>query len=478
MASGEPTEVYYLPDISEIVSVAIDHSGKHNYSIHLYPNHIDLLDLSSLNSDRYPFLLQSTAIGRQGRYDILFAFPQQTLTLKDDGSLSGPYPQKKSFLDSLDACWASSAVKVNPEQDIPFSGGWFIYLGYELAGEIEPELQFDVEEGIPIAFATRVPTAIIFDRQKDQIKIVAEQGYENELAEIIKDLNKLKNLSSVHPKSANVINIEEDAPDDYLNAVHEAKRYIKRGDIYQANLSRRWKATAKKSVEPTSLYARLRETNPSPFSALVSHADFTLISSSPERLVRRRGAMIDTRPIAGTSPNREINPVNKAAQRALLESEKDQAEHVMLIDLERNDLGKICKAGSVHVNEFMTVESYRHVHHIVSNVSGRATPGLTPGDLIRAVFPGGTITGCPKIRCMQIIRQLEGRSRNAYTGSIGFIDNNGNCDFNILIRTMIVRGREISLDAGSGIVSDSEPIAELNETRAKAKGLLLALNEE
>jgi anthranilate synthase component 1 len=184
---------------------------------------------------------------------------------------------------------------------------------------------------------------------------------------------------------------------------------------------------------------------------------------------------VHTRPIAGTYPRSPDADQDRALSQDLLRHPKERAEHVMLIDLERNDLGRVCRTGSVQVSEFMTLESYRHVHHIVSEVSGELRDGITPAQVIRAVFPGGTITGCPKVRCMQIIAELEQAPRTAYTGSMGYINRDGSLDLNILIRTIVRNGTGISLRAGAGIVADSIPERELAETRAKARGLLAAL---
>jgi anthranilate synthase component 1 len=220
----------------------------------------------------------------------------------------------------------------------------------------------------------------------------------------------------------------------------------------------------------------LRSANPSPFAALLRYGAVSILSSSPERLLALRGGRAATRPIAGTRP-RGVNPAeDDALVSALLANEKERAEHVMLIDLERNDLGRVCEAGSVAVDEYMSVETYAHVHHIVSNVSGILRAEATPVDAIRALFPGGTITGCPKVRCMQIIAELEGSGRGAYTGSIGYLSRSGDCDLNILIRTIAVHDAELCFRTGAGIVADSIPEQELAETRAKALGLLRAVD--
>ena len=223
------------------------------------------------------------------------------------------------------------------------------------------------------------------------------------------------------------------------------------------------------------LYERLRRVNPAPFAALAQYRGWHLLCSSPERLVRVSAGCVDTRPIAGTRPRSHVAGEDRGELAALIANPKERAEHIMLIDLERNDLGRICRPGSVGVDEFMRTESYAHVHHIVSNVRGELLPGLTPIDVLRAVFPGGTITGCPKFRCMQIIAELEGEPRGAYTGALGFINTDGSMDFNILIRSLTLHAGELEFRAGAGIVADSDWQRELDETRAKARGLLAAL---
>jgi anthranilate synthase component 1 len=191
-----------------------------------------------------------------------------------------------------------------------------------------------------------------------------------------------------------------------------------------------------------------------------------------------RKGVISTRPIAGTRRRGEDDAADEDLSSELFAHPKERAEHVMLIDLERNDLGRVCKAGTVEVNEMMVLESYTHVHHIVSNVRGELRDDVTPGQAIAAVFPGGTITGCPKVRCMQIIDELELAPRGAYTGSFGYLNRDGSLDLNILIRTMVKQGNEVTFRAGAGIVADSEPQAELDETRAKAEGMLRALQHD
>ena len=217
--------------------------------------------------------------------------------------------------------------------------------------------------------------------------------------------------------------------------------------------------------------------NPAPFSALVQMDEWAIVSSSPERLVRLgRDGLLETRPIAGTHPRSE-DPDEDARQRSRLQMHpKERAEHIMLVDLERNDLGRVCETGSVHVPALLEIASYRHVHHIESTVSGKLRRDCTVFDALRAVFPGGTITGCPKVRTMQIIHALEQTPRRSYTGSVGYINCDGSFDFNILIRSFLLRGNQLSFRAGAGIVADSIAQRELEETRSKAQGLLRALD--
>src|SRR5262249_18865717 len=244
-----------------------------------------------------------------------------------------------------------------------------------------------------------------------------------------------------------------------------AKEYVRAGDIYQANLSRPWCVQLTRDPDIGALYDRLCRANPAPFAALAQWRGTTILSSSPERLVRISNGHIDTRPIAGTRPRSRRPGGDLLEMSELAAHPKERAEHIMLIDLERNDLGRVSEPGPVRVDELMTIESYAHVHHIVSNVSGRLRADVTPVGVLRAVFPGGTITGVPKFRCMQVIAELEGVGRGAYTGSLGFLGRDGSMDMNILIRTLSVTGRRVELRAGGGIVADSDPLRELDDTR-------------
>ncbi|MCK5664622.1 MAG: chorismate-binding protein, partial [Thiotrichaceae bacterium] len=266
----------------------------------------------------------------------------------------------------------------------------------------------------------------------------------------------------------------------YLQQVEKIKQYLLEGDIFQPNLSRQWQAVLKHNVADLVLFDALSKHNPSSFAAMACLQNMTIISSSPERLVSLRNGLVETRPVAGTRPRDENRQSDAALAKELLSHPKEQAEHIMLIDLVRNDLGKVCIPGTVSVDELMVNETYAHVHHIVSNVIGQLEEGVAPGDIIKALFPGGTITGCPKVRCMEIIAGLEQQARGAYTGSMGYINRDGSMDLNILIRSMVLQKQtfepyKLSFRAGAGLVYDSIAEKELQETRDKAMGLIRAL---
>ncbi len=434
----------------------------------------DLRRLHSQYPSRYPFLLQSTSQNAAtGRYDILFAFPGQSLEAPTGGRPTGLHePPGGSFLDALDDWWHSEKIAA-VDSNLPFHGGWFIYLGYELAASVERRLRLEPDELLPAAFAVRIATALVFDHLEQRCYYVSESGRGAADARLADDL---RNLEPVPAGSAvDVRSVTEEDAASFLDAVRAAKRHIEAGDIYQANLSRGWSAELAAGTGAREIYAALCASNPAPFAGSARWRGVDVLSSSPERLLQCRNGRASTRPIAGTRPRSRDGGTDSSLSAELLAHPKEIAEHVMLIDLERNDLGRVCVPGSVRVDEKMVLESYAHVHHIVSNVTGTLRAAVTPGQAIAAVFPGGTITGCPKVRCMEIISALETAPRGAYTGSMGYLNRDGSMDLNILIRTMVVEGRSLAFRAGSGIVADSDPEAELAETRAKAEGLLRAL---
>lgn len=475
----------------------------------------DLLALQRRRPGRYPLLLESVASGTvHGRWDMLLATDGGRLELGRDGVVrreDGQRAGDDDFLRALDAEWRALR-RPAAASPWPFHGGWALLLGYELAAQVEPVLQLPpAPGGLPVAVACRCPAAVLRDRVSGETVAVAEEGAEALLEALLADIAAIAaggrgeaaspdargmpagmevddarvlddgrawpgqpdaDASAAWPS---LVACEDDPGEAYIAAVERALEYIRAGDVFQVNLSRAWEARFDAPLAPSALYQRLRRANPAPFAGLFDLGDAgAVVSSSPERLVSVRGDLVEARPIAGTRPR--LPGDDEAGRiRELVGHAKERAEHVMLVDLERNDLGRVCRGGSVEVDELMVVESYAHVHHIVSNVRGRLRADATPGAVLRAVFPGGTITGAPKVRCMQIIAELEGVGRGAYTGAMGWLDRSGDMDLNILIRSAEVAGDSLRFRTGAGVVADSDPAFELDETRAKARGMLQAI---
>jgi anthranilate/para-aminobenzoate synthase component I len=264
-------------------------------------------------------------------------------------------------------------------------------------------------------------------------------------------------------------------PDRFETMVRCVKDYIAAGDIYQTNLSQRFSFDY--DGHPLKLYETLRRINPSPFASFLDTGEIKIVSSSPERLVLKRGKHCETSPIAGTRPYTGRGPKGRRLEKQLKTSPKEKAEHVMLVDMERNDLGRVCDWPTVKVREMMSVEKYSLVIHLVSRVTGCLSKKTDQFDLLQAMFPGGTITGCPKVRCMEVIDELENVRRGIYTGSIGYFGFDGDMDLNIAIRTIVLRRGKGHLQVGAGIVYDSDPKREYQETVHKARALVKALRE-
>ena len=432
----------------------------------------DLPGIAVALPECYPYLLDSAAPGPLGEYSMLLRTSGEQLCSHGNGRLSGP-GKATGFLSRLNAWYQQEKQTGSEESSWPFNGGWFLYLGYELAAEIEPVVDFPAaSDGFPVAFASRWPAAFYSKpTQPGILHLVAET---EALLEEMR--SELKNLSLVaDDESTALAGLQEDPPQEFKHAIEQIHEYILDGDVFQVNLSRGWHGTFNRPVSAGALYRSLRKSNPAPFAGMVRWNDYALMSSSPERLVSIKRGEVQSRPIAGTHPRGADRDSDQLLMRELLAHPKERAEHIMLIDLERNDLGRVCETGTVEVDELMVVESYEHVHHIVSNVRGRLRDEVTPVDVIRAVFPGGTITGCPKVRCMEIIAELEQQGRSFYTGSFGYLGLDGSMDLNILIRSMLLNDKQVSFRTGAGIVADSDPDKEVAETGDKARGLLRAL---
>ena len=454
---------------------------------------VDLLQLHALAPDRYPFLLESVAgHPTSGRYDVAFVTSAEWLSLTGS-ELTLPeslrthekfdYSRVQTFFDAL-THWheiSKPETQVNSNCDLPFQGGWFLYLGYESAQQIESELTLPAAPfALPDALAVRCGAAIIVDRELRKTWCVVEDAKDSKLLDLLAaDATQAMRATPFSQRVIRANKVCEESPQRYLDQVARVKDYLAAGDAFQVNLSRKWTAQIDTSVSAVELYDSLRRNNAAPFAGLMRWKDETLLSSSPERLVSvDRNNTVQTRPIAGTRPRGKSQSDDEVLQSELFGSLKERAEHVMLIDLERNDLGRVCVPGSIEVNELMQLESYAHVHHIVSNIRGKLRTDTGAGDVLKAVFPGGTITGCPKVRVMEIIAELEGEGRGPYTGSMGYLNLDGSLDSNILIRSLVYKDGEVTLRAGAGLVIDSDASHELLETRAKAKGLLRALGVE
>ena len=430
----------------------------------------DLLSLQSLDIKKYPYLLESSSRGNlNNRFSILFYKPEFSIE-----------KTTKNFLSKFDEYWLKEKIDqsklVLKDKKLPFFGGWFVYFGYELSKEIEPKLNIpDSPFELPTAFASRVKTAIIYDHIDDQIFLVSEdkEKFKKICEDVETDFHQMNKVKNNFFGSIELLNKGSD--EEHQRQVKKCIKYIFQGEIFQANLSRLWNYRVDKGIGATDIYRQLRLKNPSPFSGLVNYKNSFIISSSPERLVSVNENFLETRPIAGTRPRGSSGLHDIELSNELINSDKEKAEHLMLVDLERNDISKVCEPGSVKVNEMMTIESYAHVHHIVSNVCGQKIRNISPGKIISSVFPGGTITGCPKVRCMEILGELEKIGRGPYTGSFGYITHSGNMDVNILIRSMLLENNNLFFRTGGGIVADSAPEAETLETEAKANGMLNAL---
>lgn len=361
---------------------------------------------------------------------------------------------------------------------LPFVGGAVGYFGYDLCHFLAklPRRALD-DTGINDCFFGFYDGIYAFDHHTNTLSLVA-LGLAAQAADAITKLEKdLLRFSQIPPADGpppQVGPIQANMNKDvYLKAVKRIKEYIRQGDIYQANFTQRFSCSFE--GDPVTFYTALRQTNPAPFSACLDTKGCFIASSSPERFLRIEKDRVETRPIKGTAA-RSASPAEDEKNRlTLLASEKDRAELLMIVDLERNDLSRIARKGSVQVGELFTIESYSTVHHLIANVSARIRPECTAMDCIRAAFPGGSITGAPKIRAMEVIDELEPTQRNVYTGAIGYWGFNGSLDLNIAIRTVVIKDQTAYFQVGGGIVWDSHAESEYQESLLKAKALLEAL---
>ncbi|MCF6094678.1 anthranilate synthase component I family protein [Microaerobacter geothermalis] len=390
-----------------------------------------------------------------------------------------------SFLQSWMKDWSSS----EGSHDLPWTGGAVGYFSYDMVKHIENIQDKAIDDLLLPDFYFMVADELIIVDHKEQKVLVLVALPVEPGEELKRDAEcRLKYLEQIvngerkeerplwKPKLSgnSICDVSYSfQKDEFEEAVRKVQNYISAGDVFQVNLSLR--RSQRLDVHPFDIYCKLREINPSPYMGYLSFGDFQLVCGSPELLVRRIGDRLVTRPIAGTRRRGDSREEDLILSKELIENEKERAEHIMLVDLERNDLGKVSRYGSVQVTELMAIEEYSHVMHIVSQVEGILLPDKTNIEIIKAFFPGGTITGAPKVRTMEIIEELEKVKRGIYTGSIGWIGYNGNMEMNIVIRTLIAKNNIGHVQAGAGIVIDSEPEKEYYESLKKGQALWKAV---
>jgi len=438
------------------------------------------------------FLFESVTGGeRISRYSFLGAGPRRIARLWEDRldveseggiALDSPAGTHEAPIEALRAVLFEVCAE---RGEIPFLGGWVGYFGYEMSRMVErlPAPAVD-PYGLPAAWLGRFDRLVIFDHVRQRIVAVAveiEGEVDRRTAE--RDLDLLSELLTTSRRAEGVaLRGAAAAPPigppsldgaAYREAVRRAKEHIAAGDVFQAVLARRW--SLGRSAPPVGLYRAVRSINPSPYMVLLEASDVALVGSSPEMLVRKVGRRVETRPIAGTRPRHHDPARDRGLAEELLADAKERAEHLMLVDLGRNDLGRVSRPVSVRVPTFMEIERYSHVMHIVSQVEGELAGGRDALDALLACFPAGTVSGAPKIRAMELIAELEPERRGPYAGAVGYLSFSGDLDTCITIRTLVVRENDVSVSAGAGIVADSDPAAEERETDAKARALFEAL---
>ena len=413
---------------------------------------------------------------------LVFTCTGRDITIEQNGQSKRLREDPFACLKRLMSCYRVTAAAPLP----PFIGGAAGYFGYDLARIIEtlPETTRD-DIAMPDCCIGFYSTVIIVDHHERRVWI-ASSGLPEETP-------SLQRAKALHDSACSGALLAGAAPgrsggqercgsvalaahfdrESYGRAVTAAKHYIAEGDIYQVNLSQRFTCPA--AIAPFDLFRRLRTISPAPYGAFFNGGDHHLICSSPERFLRISGNRVETRPIKGTRPRGATAAEDRRLSEELLKSAKDRAELIMIVDLERNDLGRVCRFGSVHPTELVSLETHPVVHHLVSTVTGELAEGRDHIDCLRACFPGGSITGAPKIRAMEIIEELEPCRRKVYTGSLGYLGFNGETDLNILIRTILHVNGTYYFHAGGGIVADSEPDLEYEETLHKARGMMEAL---
>jgi len=438
----------------------------------------------SLRNQQHPFILDSGMNPtRLGRYSFLGADPFLTFSSKGDKCRIARSGEPEEIQTGDPFTLLSSLLKqyrVPAHEHLPFTGGAVGYFGYELCHFLENLPRKTVDDvNIPDCFFGFYDGIFIFDHQSNTVNLVALGIHRAEIETLTKLETHLNSVLTAQPQlapyhSSTPISFHTNmTKEQYLASIRRTREYIRAGDIYQINFTQRFDCAF--DGDPISFYAALRAINPAPFAAYIDTGECTVVSSSPERFIRVQDGIIEARPIKGTIRRGATPAEDEQNIRTLLQSEKDRAELLMIVDLERNDLSRVAKTGTVRVPELFAVETYATVHHLVATVTAELRPECDLIDCVRATFPGGSITGAPKIRAMEIIDELEPTQRNIYTGSIGYLGFDGNMDLNIVIRTVVIKDNRAYLQAGGGIVWDSDPEQEYQESLIKARALMEAL---
>jgi para-aminobenzoate synthetase component I len=425
------------------------------------------------------FLDSGRGGGRAGRYDILAADPYVTLTTRGAVTeIRSATSVELSERDPLELLAERLGERTESGSALPFRGGAIGYFAYDLGRRFErlPSIAAaDIE--VPEMAVGLFDWAVVVDHEERRCWLVGEGRDARTFDEWDRLIEILRPTDVVPRAPFEVVSSVTSSfnRDGYAAAFNRIKDHIRRGDCYQVNLTQRFEARVQ--GDPWHAYLKLRGLNPAPFSAFLATSDSSVLCSSPERFLRVRGRSVESKPIKGTR-RRSSDPERDAALAAELRaSEKDRAENVMIVDLLRNDLGKSCAPGSVHVSKLFDVESFANVHHLVSTIEGRLADGKHPLDLVRGAFPGGSITGAPKLRAMQIIEALEPQRRSVYCGAIGYVGYDGGMDLNIAIRTLVQHGDRVYAWAGGGVVADSEVESEYQESLTKAEAMLTVLSD-
>lgn len=444
-----------------------------------------------LRGDGASFLLESVEGGeRIARYSFIGIHPRAEYFLRDgEVEVRDQHGTRVTQFEGDPTRFLQQEMSRFPASRVPnaprFSGGMVGYLGYESVRFFEPTLKSRMKRGqIPDGIYLLADTIVAFDHARRSIFLVAnvldgDADAANRKLDTIESRIR-QQLPPAQPVQVTPSKIKAShTQGTYEDMVRTAKEHIAAGDIFQVVLSQRF--SRETNVEPFDVYRAVRRLNPSPYMfffdfGIVDGEPLYLCGSSPEMFVRLDGRTASLRPIAGTRPRGKDNAADAVLAEELLADPKERAEHVMLVDLGRNDLGRVCEYGTVRVSDFFTIEKYSHVMHIVSHVEGKLKPDLTAFDLVRAAFPAGTVSGAPKVRAMEIIADLERDTRGAYAGMVGYFGFDGAMDTCLAIRTMVGRGNTVSVQAGAGVVADSNPTAEFQETVNKASAMLRAID--